>query len=376
MKIRILHVLLPLIVLGCTKPAQAPTTTAGPSGDDAINKSLRTYVVEFLRRNPTTNTYLGGAGLDPSLKEVDGTLRDFSSVALQQEDQWLTDTAKAIEAVAPGTLSPRARIDRDVALAQIGFMLRQHTVRKYQHRALDTYVGEPFRALDWQLQGMSQTGATSYGTADEWQLVVNRVAGIPRFLTVAQEQLVAGVNADRVPDPRMLLRDGINTCEANAKYFGETLPALAAERLAGPQREVLLTRLRDAGRAASDAYRQMRNFVAQTFFDGAGAGNLKAPFAADRFAMGEEAYNWALKNNFRIDKTAAQLYDEAWPIVEHTRQQMIDLAREIGKAKGWRVPADGPSAVRSVFDELSKDYPKSDAEMIAWYRDSAFRLVD
>jgi uncharacterized protein (DUF885 family) len=55
---------------------------------------------------------------------------------------------------------------------------------------------------------------------------------------------------------------------------------------------------------------------------------------------------------------------------------MIDLAREIGKAKGWRVPADGPSVVRSVFDELSKDYPKSDAEMIAWYRDSAFRLVD
>ena len=33
-------------------------------------------------------------------------------------------------------------------------------------------------------------------------------------------------------------------------------------------------------------------------------------------------------------------------------------------------------AVRAVFDQLSKDYPKSDAEMIAWYRDAAFRLVD
>jgi hypothetical protein len=32
--------------------------------------------------------------------------------------------------------------------------------------------------------------------------------------------------------------------------------------------------------------------------------------------------------------------------------------------------------VRAVFDELSKDYPKSDAEMISWYRDTAFRLVD
>jgi uncharacterized protein (DUF885 family) len=29
-----------------------------------------------------------------------------------------------------------------------------------------------------------------------------------------------------------------------------------------------------------------------------------------------------------------------------------------------------------VFDQLSKDYPKSDAEMIGWYRDAAFRLVE
>jgi uncharacterized protein (DUF885 family) len=32
--------------------------------------------------------------------------------------------------------------------------------------------------------------------------------------------------------------------------------------------------------------------------------------------------------------------------------------------------------VRAVFDELSKDYPKSDAEMIGWYRETAFRLVE
>jgi uncharacterized protein (DUF885 family) len=55
---------------------------------------------------------------------------------------------------------------------------------------------------------------------------------------------------------------------------------------------------------------------------------------------------------------------------------MVDLAREIGKAHSWKLPAEGPAAVRAVFDELSKDYPKSDAEMIAWYRDAAFRLVE
>jgi uncharacterized protein (DUF885 family) len=96
----------------------------------------------------------------------------------------------------------------------------------------------------------------------------------------------------------------------------------------------------------------------------------------DRFAFGEAEYNWALKNNFRIDKTAAQLYEEAQPIVEATQQQMIDLARKIGAAEKWKLPADGRAAVRAVFDRLSQDYPKSDAEMVGWYRETAFRLVE
>ena len=92
--------------------------------------------------------------------------------------------------------------------------------------------------------------------------------------------------------------------------------------------------------------------------------------------MGEAEYNWALANNLRLDKTAAVLYDEAWPVVLTTQKQMMDLAREIGASHKWPLPADGGAAVRFVFDELSKDYPKSDTEMVAWYRDAAFRLVD
>src|SRR5262249_10466032 len=102
----------------------------------------------------------------------------------------------------------------------------------------------------------------------------------------------------------------------------------------------------------------------------------KPQFAADRFAMGEAEYDWALKNNFRVAKDAAQLYDESWPIVQETQKQMIELARRIGVQHKWALPSDGVAAVRAVFDQLSKDYPKSDAEMIAWYRDAAFRLVD
>jgi uncharacterized protein (DUF885 family) len=373
--LRALGISVILAAVACSSEAPKPQQQAD-SADTTLKKTLTAYAVEFLRRNPTTNTYLGGAGLDPSLKEVDGMLRDYSATALAAEDQWLTDTAKSIEAINPSMLSANLRIDREVALAQIRFMLREHQVRKYHERALDTYVSDPFRAIDWQLQGMTHTDEKVYGTAEEWTMLINRVRSIPRYLNTAQAQLEIGMKAGHAPDSRMLVRDGLNTSEANAKYFGETLPRLAEERMGGADRERSLIELKDACKDAAAAYDEFRKFLAATFFESAAAKKMKAEFAGDRYAMGEEEYNWAIKNNFKVDKTAAQLFDEAWPIVQATQTQMVDLARKIGAQHNWKLPADGPAAVRAVFDELSKDYPKSDDEMISWYRDTAFRLVE
>jgi uncharacterized protein (DUF885 family) len=363
----------------CTNKNTQQTMTT--TGDYDFKQVHDAYVVEFLRRNPTVNTYLGGAGLDPSLAEVDGTLRDHSAAALEAEDRWLADAQKSVEAIDSKTLSPGHHIDREVALAQIAFLLRQHQVRRYQERSIDTYTDEPFRAIDWQLQGMTQTGEQTYGTAEEWSLVAKRLSAIPRYLAVAQEQLLAGIVSNNTPDFRMLKRNGIDTSEADRKYFERTLPKLAEERVTGPQRDQLLAQIRAASKQAAGAYGKLVVFVEDTFFtdDPSEAGNVarmvKKEFAGDRFAMGEAEYNWALKNNFHVDKTAAQLYEESWAIVEATQKEMIDLALEIGANRKIGA-ASGPAVVRAVLDELSKDYPKSDAEMISWYRDAAFRLVD
>ena len=365
-----------LAVSACSPATPTPDT----SGDKVLSTTVHAFVVESLRRNPTTNTYLGGAGLDPSLHEVDATLRDHSVAALAAEDRWLKTTQKAIEAVSPTTLSVNARIDRDVSLAQIAFLLHQHEVRRYQERALDTYLLEPFRAIDWQLQGMDPTGADplnkSYGTEEEWSLVTRRLQAVPAFLEAAKAQLLAGVQSKNVPDRRMIQRDGIGTAVTTAKYFSDTLPGIAAERMNFPGKDVGLAAVKQASMAAAAAYQNMRDFVALTYFTDRSAKTLKPEFAADRYAMGEAEYNWALKNNLRLDKTAGALYDDAWPIVETTQKQMVELARQIGAAHKWTLPAEGGAAVRFVFDELSKDYPKKDVEMIAWYRETAFRLVD
>lgn len=366
-----------LFLLFGTACAMQNTMNVTRSRNAALQPLLRTYVVGFLSRNPSVNTYLGGAGLDPSLRDIDGRLRDHSPQGLEREDQWLADRQRAIEAIEPSTLSPQGRIDRDVALAQIRYQLHLHQVRRYQQRSVDTYTDEPFRSIDFQLQGLTQTGPNSYGTPQEWALVAQRLDAIPWFLANAEQQLRAGIDANNTADFRMLFRNGLTTAESDAKYFESTLPRIAEERIAGPQNNQLLAQIRAGSAKAAAAYRHFRDFVASAFFDDPSKeSSVKPRFAGDRFVFSEAEYDWALKNNLRASKTAAQLYEEAWPIVEQTQREMIALAREIGRSHGWALPDDGLAAVRLVFDQLGKDYPKSDTEMIAWYRNAAFRLVD
>ncbi|MEW6733914.1 MAG: DUF885 domain-containing protein [Acidobacteriota bacterium] len=369
-----------LLLLAITVALLIPKVADSNSQDQSRNRAFKelhdSYVVEFLRRNPVVNTYLGGAGLDASLQEVDGHLRDHSAAAIEAEDKWLASTLAAFEKIDVNKLTANLRIDHEVAMAQIRFLLHQHQVRRYQERALDTYIDEPFRAIDWQLQGMTQTGEKTYGTTAEWLLVIKRLGEIPSFLTTAQQQLLAGVKSNNTPDYRMLRRNGVDITEADAKYFEKTLPAIAAERIAGPSREELMAKLREASLQAATAYRGLRDFVIKTFFEDERTLEVKPSFRGDRFQFGEAEYNWALKNNLRINKSVAQLYEESWPIVQATRNEMIALAIEIGKKRGWQLPTDGEAAVGTVFDELSKEYPKSDAEMVEWYRMAAFRLVE
>lgn len=82
------------------------------------------------------------------------------------------------------------------------FLLHQHQTRRCQERSVDTYVTAPFRSIDFQLQGMTETGEKTYGAQDEWSLVTKRVQDIPRFLTVARELRVSGARPRPVHEAR------------------------------------------------------------------------------------------------------------------------------------------------------------------------------
>ena len=366
------------VVAGCS-PTAPPAPPAAVNVEAQFGTLEHDYVVYMMSRFPVVATYLGGSAFDPSLAHIDGKLRDYSPEALQAEDARLSDFRERFTALDAAQLSSRRRIDRSVALAEIGFLLHQHQVRRHQERSLDSFVDEPFRGIDWQIQGMTVTGANTYGTDTEWQEVIARARAIPAYMAVAEKQLSLGIAAHNAPDWRVLLEFGLESTSADAQYFTKTLPQLAATDIASPQHDALVKDLTAAANDAAAAYLHLRAFVAGTFFDdpnGKEASALKAEFRADHFAFGEVEYDWALHNNLRLDTTAGDLFTQSWPVVTATRDQMVEVARQIAASHKWKAPADGLSVVRMVFEKLSTDAPRTDAEMVEGYRKTGVSLVE
>lgn len=360
---------------GLDRIARAADTES--AGDVRFAALEHGYAVFVLQHFPVMATYLGGAEFDPKLAGSDGELRDYSPAALESEQSELTKYLGKFEAFDAKTLSHRYQVDQSVAVTQISFLLHEQEVRKYQQRSLDSYLDEPVLGVDWQIQGMTQTGDASYGTKTEWEAVLKRTQGIPAYLATAEKQLAAGVAAGNTPDWRMLTA-GLKTSQADAAYFAKTLPELNAKYEATTSAE-LLTQLKASGQDAAAAYGHLHDFLAQTFFQdpaAAGAAALKPAFQKDHFAIGEAEYDWALHNNFQLaGTTAGELFTASWPVVQQTEQEMISLAGQIDDGHGWPHGADGRDDVRIAFEKLSESAPANDEALLAGYRKVGDRLV-
>jgi uncharacterized protein (DUF885 family) len=391
---------LSVAVLGIATAATAPGPAggAGTTGPSPLRALEERYFVEFLKRNPVTATYLGGDAYRADLADLASGLRDFSNVSLRDEDASNMEILGGIAAIPASTMSADGAVDAAVMESQIRFVHALTQERRYQLRGLDTYMVEPFRGVDWSLQGMTETGAGARGTREEWERVVRRVERIPDYLSIAQGNLRSGLGSGIVPDWRMVEKDGLEGAEANAVYLERTLPALFEESAKG---QPFLTSLRPAihkaGTAAAGAYRGFRRFLVETFYTKEGAKALSAPggipgtgtfrthellkpeFRKDRFAFGEAAYARAVRENLRISRPMADLYAEGDARVRETRAALTEAARRVDAAKGWGLewgdPAKDSLSTRAVLSRLGEEAPRDDAEMIAWYRSKALDLV-
>lgn len=355
-----------------------------PSQDGPFIALRDRYFLKALELNPVTATYLGGEGYDPSLTRINGRLRDWRPDALEAERQFYQGIEAERARMDPASLSPAARIDHAVLGAQIAFLIRQSGERRSYERCIDTYVAEPFRGVDWQIQAMTEAGGSAVGRSDgsgnetgergteeEWGLVVERVRAIPAYLEAARANLVAGKKSGNLPDHRMVAKDGVNGSKANADYFGKTLLESARGYL-GKQSfaEAALGDLTTASRLAADAWESFAGFLLSTF---------DAKDLVDRFAVGEAEYAWRVKNCLRLDRNLEDLYAYGADQVARYESQIFEVAEVVAKEAGMNLPfstdTDRRASVRAVMDYLSKDSPKNDDELFQWYRDAGERAV-
>ncbi len=326
------------------------------------------FVREFLRRHPVPCTYLGGEGLDPSLAEVNGRLRDWSAGALAEECGRFRGFLAEIDALDGARLDPDEGIDCEVMRAQLAFMIRLVEVRRHHLRAVESYTTEAARGVDWAIQGMTARAGGGLGTEAEWQAVVRRVEAIPESLRIAARNLAAGAAAGVLADSRMIERDGIAAADANAVYFAATLPREARNHLgAAPFAAAVNEGLGRAGAAAERAFRDY-------------AAALAALPRRETFPMGEEEYAWALRNNLRVATPPRRLFEASAGDVRRTQELMFAVAERIARKRGLDLPfgteEERFASVRAVMDRLGADHPRDDRELLAWCRERSDALVD
>ncbi len=171
--------LLGALAFALAASAAPPPKKKAPAAKRETFASLRErYVKAFLSRFPVVATYLGASGLDRSLEPLDGKLRDYRPEALRGERAEWERTRAALSRTDRSPLAPEDRIDADVMDAQLAFLL-SNLDRRLEERALDVFLEEPLRGTEWLLQGMTRTGASTYGTPPEWASLRARVEAIP-----------------------------------------------------------------------------------------------------------------------------------------------------------------------------------------------------
>jgi len=338
--------------------------------DEGFNALRDEYFRGQMSLNPVTCTYLGGDGWDPALAGMAGRYRDYSPSALDAESQETRRLERAHSAMDSALLSTPRRIDHAVMGAQLAF-LRFQMDRRYNERAVDTYVTEPFRGIDWSMQQMRALPDGLLGDAQEWAMVVKRLGAIPAYLDVARVNLEAGRKSGNMPDRRMVMRDGINGSRANATFLRSALPAqakifLGGQRFAG----ATLTEVATAGEAAAKAFERFALWLEKAY---------PVNETVDRFTLGEAAYEWRVRTVLREDRSASELYSYGEEQVELYTRRMAEVAEKIASSRGVKLPfgtdQDRAWSIRKVLEDLSAESPANDDELLAWYRETATRAV-
>ena len=274
MRIRRLSALLAATTALAATAAHAQPPVAQPlavrhSADEKFAGVEHEYVTYVLGQFPVVATYLGGSAFDPSLRGIDGRLRDYSPAAMQKEDAQLAEFRARFAALAPAGLSARRRIDRSVALAEIAFLEHEHQVRRICSSSLDSYVDEPRRGVDWQIQGMTATGAARpTGRMPSGRRSSTRTRASPGLPCGGAAAAARRARGAHVPPTGACCSTSGCRARRPTRTISRTAPAARRRRRRRRAREALLRELQRGGRGRGGRLPAAARFVAEAFFEG------------------------------------------------------------------------------------------------------------
>ncbi|HEY8073154.1 MAG TPA: DUF885 family protein, partial [Labilithrix sp.] len=187
-------------------------------------------------------------------------------------------------------------------------------------------------------------------TASHWEALVTRARAVPGFLAKHEENLRRGVREGRAADRDVATAFAERVIGGAAASTRGLAANAAARGVEGP----ILTRIDDAARAASDAYRAFGAFVRDHV----------VPKARAHVRLGEEEVRFRLRDVMGVDREPAALVALAKEELAAAQAAMEKHARDAGHA-----------SARAAAPAICAHHPPSYEDAVALYERELVEIV-
>jgi uncharacterized protein (DUF885 family) len=310
-----------------TEPQLTRPQAAADKGplDDTLYDLVEVRFRRIVRENPVVGTYLG-------IHTEDDRLGDGSREALLGELEADKAHLAAVEAIAPGSLSGEARLERELEL---------HNVRR---SIFDTDV---IRTWERRSTALDAAGDALFLLfARDFAPLPDRLGSIAGRLEALPAHLDEHRTRATVPQVRLWQDLEIRAAAELPSFIDEILAAAAV--LKEPERN-RLTRAADGARAAITEY--------ATWLRGSLAGGT------DEWALGRERYDALVGLRAFDGLDADAILEIGWNQLAENKAARVAAAKEIDPA------VDEPT----VIDRIKSDHPATFEEALEGYRDAMLR---
>jgi uncharacterized protein (DUF885 family) len=297
-----------LAIVGVAQTRSRPAATSGP--DAQLDRLVDTFLEQRWQASPASATDAGVPGYDDKLP-------DFSPQAISARTARQRDLLGAVQRLDERTLSPEARIDRQLLIAQLDSALRDTERRRPAETDPELYV--PFSALSALVDRPGPV-------AERARSLRARLDALPALLEQGRANL-------KNPAQRFTQAAAF-TVSGTLSFLKETVPAFAAQ--AGADGDDL----RAAADKAAAALASFRKFLDDDLLSR----------STGSWVMGREDYDLVLKRRWFLDADAPM-------ILARGREAFADIERQLQKT-AERISPGTPWV--QVYERIKDDHPPAE----------------